>query len=65
MTPHVETPRSAPLIWRARRPLCPQCGEFIIAAESAEFTGCGHIRNIWTCEVCEHEFRTSVQIPVS
>lgn len=64
MTPHIATPTAVPLIWRPKRPLCPRCGETMVAPEIAEFAGCGRIRHTWTCEACEHEFRTSVQIPV-
>ncbi len=45
-----------------RRPACPACGECLFAASATEFT-VGMIVNTWTCDACEHEFRTSVRIP--
>jgi hypothetical protein len=30
---------------------------------STEFLGQGHIRHTWTCDTCDHEFRTAVALP--
>lgn len=37
---------------------CPQCGEMLPAANRAEFTGEGAVRNIWHCEDCSYVFDT-------
>lgn len=45
-----------------RRPNCPACGESLIAATATEFTE-GLIVHTWSCDSCEHEFRTNVPVP--
>jgi RNase P subunit RPR2 len=42
-----------------RRP-CPQCGDTLLAPESAEFAGEGRVHHIWLCDACGHEFRTAI-----
>jgi hypothetical protein len=44
------------------RPLCPHCGDTLVAPERAEFLGPGRVRNNWICETCTHEFRMLVEI---
>ena len=46
-----------------RRPACPHCGETLFAAAATEFLGNGRIRNTWSCDSCEHEFRTATAVP--
>lgn len=46
-----------------RRPVCPSCGDTLIAAAATEFLGHGRIRNIWSCDLCDHEFRTAFAVP--
>jgi hypothetical protein len=43
-----------------RRPACPLCGDQLFAATATEFDVQGIIVHTWSCESCEHEFRTSV-----
>lgn len=45
------------------RPACPNCGDLLYAAVGTRFLGHGLLCNTWSCDVCEHEFRTSVEIP--
>ena len=47
-----------------RRPACPRCGDMLFAASATEFLGQGKILNTWSCESCEHEFRTAFAMPV-
>lgn len=47
-----------------RRPACPRCGDSLFAASATEFLGHGEIRNTWSCETCEHEFRTACAVPI-
>ncbi len=47
-----------------QRPTCPQCGDGLFAAAATEFLGHGRIRNIWSCDSCEYEFRTAYAVPV-
>lgn len=44
------------------RPSCPHCGEMMYAAIATQFMGRGRISNSWSCEACEHEFETSLQL---
>ena len=46
-----------------RRPVCPSCGEMLFAATATEFLGEGKISNIWSCDSCDHEFRTALAVP--
>jgi ribosomal protein S27AE len=46
------------------RPACPRCGEMMFAAVATQFLGRGLISNRWSCEACEHEFQTSLQLPM-
>lgn len=45
------------------RPACPRCGEQLFAASATEFAGRGLIIHTWSCDECDHEFRTAVRIP--
>lgn len=46
-----------------RKPICPSCGDALFAAAGTEFLGKGLIRNTWSCESCDHEFRTAIALP--
>jgi hypothetical protein len=43
-----------------RVPLCPECGDMLLAPEASEFAGRGRVRHHWSCEACGHVFRTAV-----
>ena len=45
------------------RPACPRCGEALFAATATEFLGAGRIQNTWSCENCDHQFRSMVAVP--
>ena len=47
-----------------RRPVCPSCGDIPFAASATEFLGQGVISHLWSCDTCEHEFRTAFAVPV-
>lgn len=47
-----------------QRPACPQCGDMLFAAAATEFLGHGKIRNTWSCDSCDHEFRTAFAVPI-
>src|ERR1700752_5151788 len=44
--------------------LCAQCGAALIAPTSAEHLDDRHVRNLWTCEACGYQFKTSMYFPV-
>ena len=54
------TPRPKPL----RLPICPLCGDMLLAPMLAEHVNERHVRNHWACESCGHTFRNSVEVPV-
>ncbi len=64
MTLQTTTPMTPVAAFYSTRPLCPRCGEALFAPEIAEFAGNGRIRHTWSCDDCDHEFRTCVEIAV-
>jgi DNA-directed RNA polymerase subunit M/transcription elongation factor TFIIS len=42
-------------------PLCPQCGDMLLAPEKSQFAGNGRVRHLWSCESCGYAFRTAVE----
>ena len=42
-----------------RLPLCPQCGDTLLAPLLAEHVDARTVRNHWACESCGHTFRKS------
>lgn len=45
-------------------PTCPHCGDTMFAATATEYAGNGRIHHSWSCESCQHEFRTAVEMPL-
>jgi ribosomal protein S27AE len=44
-------------------PICPRCGDTLMAPEASQLLrGCG-VRHLWACESCDHQFRTLIAIP--
>lgn len=43
-------------------PPCPQCGDKQVAATWSEHVNERRIRYVWTCDACEYEFETTVQL---
>src|SRR5690606_21592350 len=48
-----------------RLPLCPQCGDMLLAPEHSEFHGAGRIQHFWSCENCGTATETTVAIAVT
>ena len=46
-------------------PLCPHCGDMLLAPEISQFAGNGRVRHLWSCESCGHEFHTAVDFDES
>ncbi len=44
------------------RPKCPRCGSVLLVAEESEFNLKGRIRHLWSCDDCDHEFMTSINL---
>ena len=42
-----------------RLPVCPQCGDMLLAPLLAEHVSAGLVHNHWVCESCGHTFRQS------
>ena len=45
-----------------RRPVCPHCGDTLLAAQASALVARGHIENSWSCDSCGHDFVTAVQL---
>ena len=43
-------------------PVCPSCGDRLMAAQAAALVAGHHIRNCWSCDRCGHDFVTAVQL---
>jgi len=44
-------------------PTCPQCNDVLFAATASEHVSEKHVRHVWSCESCGHEFSTFVSLP--
>ena len=62
MTLHAELPSSALQAQFYRTSSCAQCGRKLLAPESIEPVSDRIIRYLWSCEVCGHQFETSVHL---
>jgi ribosomal protein S27AE len=40
-----------------RLPVCPQCGDMLLAPLMAQHVSAGLVHNHWVCEACGHTFR--------
>ena len=43
-------------------PTCPQCDNVLFAATASEHVSEKHVRHVWSCDNCGHEFSTSVKL---
>ena len=43
-------------------PTCPRCGEELMAPESSQFAGENCIHHTWSCDSCDHEFHTTIDL---
>ncbi len=60
----VPSPRSSlALLPFFQRPTCPSCGDTLFAATATEYFGEGLMHHSWSCEICQHEFQTAVEMP--
>jgi RNase P subunit RPR2 len=41
---------------------CPKCKETLFAPTTSEYIDENHVRHVWSCDGCGHEFRTSVRV---
>src|SRR5262249_46479369 len=62
MTLHAELPSSALQAQFYRTNSCAQCSRKLLAPESIEQVSDRIIRYLWSCEVCGHQFETSVYL---
>ncbi|HZP76990.1 MAG TPA: hypothetical protein VFB45_12665 [Pseudolabrys sp.] len=44
-------------------PLCPHCGDCLLAPEASELIDDGEIRHTWRCDSCGGGLTTSVILP--
>lgn len=43
-------------------PTCPRCNDMLFAAAASEHVSDKHVRHVWSCDSCGHEFTTSVRL---
>jgi transcription elongation factor Elf1 len=43
-------------------PICPRCNDLLFAAMASEHVSEKHVRHVWSCDSCGHEFATSVRL---
>jgi hypothetical protein len=48
----------------SERPACTQCGNCLVAPKIAAFASDGRIWHTWSCDRCDHEFVTCVDLRV-
>ncbi|HWM82515.1 MAG TPA: hypothetical protein VNQ56_10690 [Pseudolabrys sp.] len=48
-----------------RMPVCPQCGDMLLAPEHSEFLGAGRIQHFWSCDSCGAASETMVAISIT
>jgi hypothetical protein len=60
---HSDVPSGVTVTQILGRPVCPSCGETMYAAVETQFLGRGRISNRWSCEACDHQFQTSLELP--
>ena len=46
-------------------PTCPRCNDVLFAAAASEHVSEKHVRHVWSCDSCGHEFATSVRLPLA
>jgi transcription elongation factor Elf1 len=44
-------------------PACPRCNDVLFAATASEHVSEKHVRHVWSCDSCGHEFSTLVGLP--
>lgn len=43
-------------------PVCPHCGDCLLAPATSEFIDSGEIRHTWSCDSCGGELQTRVML---
>jgi len=46
----------------AAMPMCPQCGDTVLAPEISEHLSPRHVRHTWSCDACGYGFETLVDV---
>lgn len=57
MTLHNATCRAASQARQIRLPICPQCGDMLLAPLLSQHVSARLVHNHWACESCGHTFR--------
>jgi hypothetical protein len=59
---HAAAPAQSGLARYFGLPLCPRCGDLLLAPDASDFVSDGRVRHLWSCEACGHEVRTFVAL---
>ena len=62
MAGQIETHAAPVASRRIALPSCPNCNDLLFAPAAAEFISKTHVRHVWSCDACGHEFSTSVRL---
>jgi hypothetical protein len=65
MTPQILGPGTFESQRYLQRPVCPHCGDTLLAAQASALVARGHIENFWACDNCGHDFVTAVRVPLT
>ena len=57
---HTDRPHISATSCYLRVPVCPYCGEMLLAPEQSEFVDGGEVRHYWSCDSCGRDSQTSV-----
>jgi RNase P subunit RPR2 len=52
----------SPMLRRFCQASCPKCKETLFAPTTSEYIDENHVRHVWSCDSCGHEFRTSAKL---
>ena len=62
MAPRIHLPDASNRTRTFEMPLCPQCGDTLVAPEHSVHVSERRVRHVWMCEECGHAFQTSVEL---
>ena len=62
MTPHAAASNLPARERYFAMPVCPQCGDTLLAPEVSAHVSPHEVRHFWSCDACGHGFATAVDL---